>query len=207
MQLHSCFYQTSYSTLETINMKKIILTFILVVIIAFTVVNYYFIAHFSSSPASINPSPTAIHSQTNLCQSNQLSGTMTTQGAAGNIYAALELKNIGKTACTITLGNTVSAIYHANNIVINYKQHSNLQQLILSPLATVYSQIHYPNGPQCQSGITEKQITFLYHAGLISVAFQPTTQDETLQVPACDSPKEKTTIDIWPLSQNPVTSS
>ena len=141
-----------------------------------------------------------------FCQPNQLSGDIATQAAAGNIYATLTLTNTGKTACEIVLGNTVTAKFDAKNISIHIEQPSSSKNFMLAPGAKVYSQIHYPNGPQCQSGISQKPITFLYTNAQTSLMFTSTTpQTEKLVVQACLSQLEKTVVDIWPLSKNPIT--
>jgi hypothetical protein len=186
-------------------MKKLILVIILVVIIIFTIASYFFIARFSNPNAVPIPSPTSANSQTHLCQSNQLSTNISAQGAAGNIYATLEMTNSGKTTCEVVLGNTVTAMFTAKNIIMRYEQTVPSEHFMLAPNAKIYSQIHYPNGPQCQSGITQKPITFFYKTAETNVEFVPTMPVGKLVVQACLSEAEKTIIDIWPLSKTPIT--
>jgi len=187
-------------------MKKVILVIILLLIIAFTTAGYYFIAHFSKPHAPIRQNPSAMISQTQtqFCQQNQLSANITTQGAAGNIFATLILINTTKTSCEVTLGNTIMGVFNAKNIVTNYKQNAPAQNFILAPSGKVYSQIHYPNGPQCQSSIVEQKINFVYKTAQTSITFQSTGPGEKLLVQACSAPSQKTVIDIWPLSKNPI---
>lgn len=189
-------------------MKSPVLILILAVIIAFTVANYFFIAHFSNPKAAITPSstlPPTSTAETSFCQKGQLAADIMSQGAAGNIYATLTLTNTGKSSCEIVLGNTISANFNADNIVTNYKQNLLKQDIMLAPSAKVYSQVHYPNGPQCQSPIMEKPITFIYKTDQTVIPFQPTTPGGQTLVQACSSPSEKTVIDIWPLSKRPIT--
>jgi hypothetical protein len=198
-------------------MRNLILTFILLAIIALSTALYFLISHFSApttvvvpqaSTVSISPMQTqapTVTSQTEFCQKNQLSGTLSSQGAAGNIYAKLELINTGKTPCEVVLGNTVYALFTANNILSHSEQSVVSETFIIAPGAKVYSQVHYPNGPQCQSGITPKPITFVYKSNETSTAFVPDTQTGNLMIQACKSEMEKTTIDIWPLSETQVT--
>jgi uncharacterized protein DUF4232 len=188
-------------------MKKLILIIILLIIIAFTAAGYFFIVHFQKPNAPIKQTPSAMVSQTQsqFCQTNQLSGDVMTQGGAGNIYATLTLTNSGKTACTVVLGNTVKVTFNAKNIVTNYKKNAPSQNFMLAPGGKVYSQIHYPNGPQCQSPIKEVPITFLYKTDQTSVTFQPNSLSLKLSIQACSSETEKTIVDIWPLSKNPIT--
>lgn len=188
-------------------MKKLILISILVAIIAFTVWGYYFIKPFSSLSKAIAPTPTVVLSQTPQCQKNQLTTNISAQGAAGNIYATLELTNTGTTSCAVMLGNTLTAIFTANNMAIKYAQAVPTETFVLTPSAKVYSQIHYPNGPQCQSGIKEQPITVLYQANQVTIPFNPNAPNDKLVVQACLSQSEQTTIDIWPLSKNPITPS
>ena len=188
-------------------MKKVVLIIILLAIIGITVAGYYFIAQFSSAPTTTPQSPTITSSptQTTFCSKDQLTATIAAQGAAGNIYATLTMTNTGKTTCTIILGNTVTALFAAQNITVHYLEDSTPNRLLLAPSASVYSQVHYPNGPQCQSGIKEQPVTFLYKADQETVAFVPNAQTGKVALQACSSPQEKTQIDIWPLSKQPVT--
>jgi len=186
-------------------MKKIILTIILIAIMGFTVANYYLISHFSNPHAALSPSATPTSPQTAFCQSNQLSGKIDAQGAAGNIYATLTLTNTGKTSCEIVLGNTITVLFNARNIITHYEQNIQEENFILAPGAKVYSQVHYPNGPQCQSTIIQQPIAFFYKTDQASLAFKPTEPTGKLIVQACSSQSEKTMIDIWPISKTPIT--
>ncbi len=182
-------------------MKNRALIIILLIIVILAFIGYFFIAKFST-PAS----PLTQSSSTTLCQMNHVSASITPQGAAGNIYATLELTNTGKVPCAVVLGNTITAMFQAKNIVTRYEQSVPSERFILAHGAKVYSQIHYPNGPQCQNGISEKQIAFFYHTNHTSIMFQSEEpQRGKLTIQACLSNSEKTIIDIWPLSENPVT--
>jgi len=140
------------------------------------------------------------------CSQDQLVATISAQGAAGNIYGNLELTNIGKTVCAITLGNTITATTSATNILIHYQQNLSPQPFVLAPSEKVYSQVHYPNGPQCQTGISPQPLAFIYKTDQTAVTFQlPSPQTGKLILQSCTSPAEKTTIDIWPLSKTPIT--
>ncbi|CAN5337193.1 hypothetical protein BH10PAT1_BH10PAT1_0700 [soil metagenome] len=132
---------------------------------------------------------------TNYCTSDQLSANITSEGAAGSIYGTLTLTNNSATACNVALGNSVNAVFLANNISINYEATDAKEDFLLNPAAEVYSQVHFPNGPQCQSGITEQDVSFQYQTKLIG----------SLKIQACKSQDEPTVIDIWPLSKTPIT--
>ncbi|HSX09334.1 MAG TPA: DUF4232 domain-containing protein [Candidatus Saccharimonadales bacterium] len=183
-------------------MHKFLLIIILFIIIAGTVGGYYYIAHFSTPLPSLMayPSPSST-----TCKASELSGTLSAGAGAGNVYATLELTNIGKKACQIDLGNTVKATFHANNITTRYDESIPPMQLMLAPSKKVYSQIHFPNGPQCQSEITPREITFSYPTSTGTVIFKPDTQNGTLEVDACSAQDQKTVVDIWPLTSTPIT--
>jgi hypothetical protein len=198
-------------------MRKLTLIVILLAIISLSVALYFLISHFSpripiaqeTPTVSISPietiKPTQTPTTTALCQTNQLTGSISSQGAAGNIYATLVLTNTGKTACEITLGNTVTAIFSADNIVLHQEQTVPPENFKLTPGSKVYSQVHYPNGPQCQNGVTPKLVTFAYDNNGITITFVPDAQTGKLTIQACSSQTEKTTVDIWPLSKTPIT--
>jgi len=155
----------------------------------------------TSSTQTLSISPTG---QRAKCLENQLAATVSTEGAAGNIYGTLVLTNTGKTPCTVVLGNTVTAAAEAKNVIIHDQENASLQTIILVPAEKVYSQVHYPNGPQCQSGISPSHLTLFYKTDKTTIAFHPIPQG-TLLVQSCTSPTEKTTIDIWPLAKTPIT--
>jgi hypothetical protein len=188
-------------------MKNEKLIIILVAIVVLAAIGTFLISKFSSPNAVSQPQlDTQTTTTITLCQKNQLSGNIEAQGAAGNIYATLTLTNIGKTACEIILGNTVTAKFDAKNILVHNEQTSPSQSFMLAPGAKVYSQIHSPNGPQCQSGITQKQITFFYtNAQTTRIFTSLAPQNKKLVVQACQSQSENTIVDIWPLSKNPIT--
>lgn len=159
----------------------------------------------SITPTAANVTPTT-QTQISQCTNDQLAATIAAQGGAGNIFGTLELTNTGATTCSVVLGNTVIETTPAKNITVHYQQTAQTQVFVLKPHAKVYSQVHFPNGPQCSSGVTPQPITFLYKADQIAVPFQSTTpQTGTLMIQACTSQTEKTVVDIWPLSQSPIT--
>ena len=206
-------------------MRKLTLIVTFLAIIAFgTAVSFLFTKFSSEEPTIIrHPSTTYIppthiktqtptlaptSPQTTSCQQNQVKATISTQGAAGNIYGTLEMTNTGKSACEIELGNTVIATFDnksliPQNIAVHNVHTVPVESYLLVPGAKVYSQVHYPNGPQCQSGIKQIYVSFLVdQTGII---FQPDAHTENLVIQACKSDTEKTTVDIWPLSKSPIT--
>jgi hypothetical protein len=191
-------------------MKNLTLIFILLAIISLSSVLYFLLSHFSPPAAVISQvptdsiSPTSIPTQpdNNLCKQNQLVAKVSSQGAAGNIYDTLTITNTAN-PCEIVLGNTIMVNFSANNIVLHKQKIVSSQNYLLATNAKVYSQLHYPNGPQCQKGIAPKPITILYKVGQTSVPFVPDVQTGKVEIQACSSDAEKTTVDVWPLSKNP----
>jgi Domain of unknown function (DUF4232) len=206
-------------------MKKAKLTIILIIIIVLCIAGYFFLIRFSKpqNPAKypappfikLSPTPTPLSKMPNAtptpvqitqCKRNQLKATINEQAGAGNIYGTLEMTNTGKTTCTVELGNTITETTDAKNVTISYKQSIPTQLFLLAPGAKVYSQVHYPNGPQCQSGISPKAISFVYKSNQTAIMFQSTTPGiKNLTIQACTSLAEKTVVDIWPLSKTPIT--
>jgi len=193
-------------------MKKLTISVILLAIVSLSFALYFLISKFSpqtpvaseSPQVSVSISQMPTSTQTALCQQNQLTGTLSSEGAAGSIYVTLELSNSGKTACEVVLGNTITTTLDAKNIELNQKQTVGSGNFNLAPGAKVYSQAHYPNGPQCQSGVTPKPVTFLYKSSQTSVSFTPNRQTGQVMIQTCSSQSEKTTVDIWPLSKTPI---
>lgn len=177
-------------------------------IIFLAIIGAVIFAFLKPSHQSIGPTPTPTSTQTSsptseqtqLCQTNQINATITSQGAAGSIYGKLTMKNISDKSCHVTLGNTIKANFTAANISFKYQENPPATDFVLEPNATVYSQVRLPNGPQCQSGISPKEITFTYN----NISFA-TTNKTPLMIQSCTSPSEQTVVDIWPLSKTPIT--
>ena len=176
----------------------------MVVIIIGATGGYYFIAHYGTLYMSKKVKTQLPTPDSAYCQKDQLETSMSTQGAAGNIYDELIITNKGKKACLIVLGNTITALFNAKNIITHYIEIVPNQNYTLAPSATVYSQVHYPNGPQCQNGIHIQPLTLYYKTAQITIPFTPGVKGGKLVVQACRSQNEKTSIDIWPLSKQPI---
>jgi len=170
-------------------MKYIIFGIIFLTVIGITVFAFSKRSHPATQSVPISH-------QEQHCQRDQIKATFSSEGAAGNIYGQLTMTNISSKPCHISLGNTITITTDTHTIVSNYTQKSPTTDFVLAPGATVYSHVHFPNGPQCQSGVAQKAISFLY----TTIEFRSITKTPIL-VQACVSPSEKTIIDIWPLSQ------
>lgn len=176
-------------------------------------------SHKYPSPSSIPSSPitTPVISEisqsiTNptlsYCSPQNMQANIAISPAAGNIYGMLTIKNISDKTCSMVGNNLISVIYPSTipNIVITHIGNTLANNITLAPNQLVYSQVHYPNGPQCQSGIQTQKIQFTYAispTATITFINQSDQKDQTITL--CSSSTEKTTIQIWNLSLTPIT--
>lgn len=191
-------------------MKQIALILILLISVG---IGGFFLLNNRSTPAQNQPPPAAPTRQTPtatsqresvLCEPEQLSGTISLEPAAGNIYGSLVLTNTGTVPCNVTLGSSITAIYQAKNITLKYNSAPTPHEVTLEPNEKAYSQVHYPNGPQCPGPTAEQPVRFLYEVDGQTVPFIVAgTKKETAVVQACTD-TTTTTIDIWPLSLEPI---
>jgi hypothetical protein len=181
--------------------KKVlsVIGFILIVLIVIGGIIFKAVHPFNPS-GTIEPGSSVNTIITSYCTSDQLKADARYEPAAGNIYGTLTITNTSNRDCNIVLGNSIHAEYDATNITTGFEDMTpNNHIYLLKAGSKVYSQVHYPNGPQCQSQISPKPIVFSYEANNIKVDFDSTS------VSAC-SGNENTQIDIWPLSINPINS-
>ncbi|HWA51682.1 MAG TPA: DUF4232 domain-containing protein [Patescibacteria group bacterium] len=130
------------------------------------------------------------------CTTSELKVDIQTEGAAGSIYSNIKATNTSAIACNVILGNSISAKYSASNISVNYENQSPVQQnFILQPNTSAYSQVRVPNGPQCQSTISQQKVDFIYNNQTVG----------SITIQACSAANENTAIEIWPLSSSPIT--
>lgn len=180
--------------------KSILLLIAVVVLVSIGVYSY--------RNKNTNPLAPATPQATNLlnCTEDDLDGLAEFQGAAGSIYASLTITNKTDNSCIMTLGNSIKINYSANNILTKYTSNSASQTYTLPAGGKVYSQIRYPNGPQCQGPTSPKAITITYGEGdedtILDFADKDGKTNFTVQ--ACAG-AEKTAIDIWPLSKDMIT--
>jgi hypothetical protein len=143
------------------------------------------------------------------CRTTDIQGQLSLEPAAGNIYGTITITNTSTRTCKIIANNNITATYNTNkvkNIVIDYKTKPTLDTYYLLPQNTLYSQIHYPNGPQCSTPIQSTPVIFSYKISSASAVTLRTPQGRITQsVTTCTDPTEKTTIDLWSLSQKPIT--
>jgi hypothetical protein len=140
----------------------------------------------------------------NYCSSQNLKATITTEGAAGNIYGTLTLKNVSNKNCSIIGKNFLDASYSAENLTTAHQGSEGEALILLEPGKAVYSEIHYPNGPQCSSGITQASVVFSYKISPSDeVDFADQNGSISQKVTVCNSVTEKTNIDLWSISKSP----
>lgn len=145
-----------------------------------------------------------------FCTSGDLKPSITLGAGAGNIYGTITLKNTSAKQCQIVGGEFISATYDTNavkNITVSHIGQTQAQPFVIAPNETIYSQVHYPNGPQCQSiGLTQTKVTFTYKISPTeTVAFKNQNGDTQQVVQTCTSPTDMTKIDIWNMSTTPIT--
>lgn len=119
----------------------------------------------------------------------------------------LTLKNVSTISCQVTGNNIVKVDYPIS--VTNFKAVTKRQPttpvFVLTPNQTIYSLIHFPNGPQCSSQATGVNTGVSYQISpKDTISFKPTT-GTTLEIPSCASSSELTTIDVYPFSSQQVT--
>lgn len=155
------------------------------------------------------PSP-SITNTTTFCTPQNVQAGLTLSPGAGNVYGTFTLKNISSSTCQIIGGSFISPQYDTStvkNITITDTGQTQSQPFDLAPNQSIYSQVHYPNGPQCQSvGLNQTPVTFSYKISPTdSVSFK-TPDGKTQQiVQTCKSPTDMTEIQIWNMSTKPIT--
>lgn len=142
-----------------------------------------------------------------FCELDDLQPQIMLEPAAGNIYGKLTIENISKEKCRI-LGENFPILDFGSQVVSNVKviQHgkSEASSYLLNPGQVVYSQVHFPNGPQC-SKVKTIQVSFDYKFSPTQMlTFKNTGRvDDTMNI--CEKQDETTDVDIWNISPSPIT--
>lgn len=159
--------------------------------------------------ASGRVQPSATTSTISYCAPNNLEATLTTSGAAGNIYGTATIKNTSNSSCQIIGNDFLDVSYDSSikNLTVTHTGTPTNQTFTIQPGKAVYSQVHYPNGPQCQGPTVQDQVTFSYKISPSgSVTFKNTENGQTTQVvQGCQSPTDMTEITVWNISSQPIT--
>ena len=198
-------------------MSRFALIFIALVILIGGGIYYYNQKHIVDAPSrstaipspSKQPKPTVTTKppiSINLyCTADDIDGRISLEPAAGNVYGTLTLKNISSKACAINGNKFIQPTSTAKNITITKEGNPGSDYITLQPDQTVYSQVHYPNGPQCNGNTETKSVTFAYQiSSSQTVTFADTQSnfDQTLTV--CSSEDEKTAIEVWGINAAPL---
>jgi hypothetical protein len=174
---------------------KISITLAVLVIIVCAV--YY--SEYKIKPVYVPLSPTGA-ANVAFCTAGNLTATVTFEPAAGNIYGTFTITNTSTQKCNV-LANTFVKVEYAvaknpNVNVVNLGQPSG-QPFTLEPDQSIHAKSHYPNGPQCQSGVHPEAVTYTYKVSpdaAVTFTNPDVNRDFPLQV--CSSNAEITEVDI-----------
>lgn len=194
-------------------MKTILLLIIILLLVGG---GYYFFQNQQKLTPQTTPTPTAATQMTTtpsvpggttaFCTPTQLQAVVDPEVAAGNVYGQITIKNTSTTTCQIVGNNTLEIGYplSVKNFQTLTKGQATTPVFTLEPGQTVYSLLHYANGPQCSSTATQVNAMVSYDISPAeSVTFTP-TMGSTLSVPSCGKDSEITTIDLYPFSSQQV---
>lgn len=165
--------------------------------------NYKFeIGNLTSNPFQIISESNTI----SYCSSSNLQAFLNLSPAAGNIYGTFTLKNISNQSCSISGGNFIEVSYpnSIKNISVTHVGQTQSQPFTLSPNQTLYSQVHHPNGPQCQGPTQQVNVSFSYKISPTNSITFNTEGNTPAIVQDCQGP-EVTQIQIWQMSTQPIT--
>lgn len=196
-------------------MKNILL--IIIIILLLGIIGFLFINNRNIIPSSmLSSTPSAQDNSSNItvtntvdgyCTPNQLKAAIEPEVAAGNYYGQITITNTSQSSCQVIGNNTLEVNYPVS--VTNFKTvskgNTTASVFTLEPNQTIYSLIHFPNGPQCSSTATDVNAMISYAVSPTeSVSFTP-TMGTTVDIPSCGNPSEMTTIDLYPFSTQVVT--
>jgi hypothetical protein len=142
------------------------------------------------------------------CQPSNLEAKISLSPGAGNVYGDLTIKNVGDNPCSLDLGNSLNVEYDNSikNITSSLKTKPSLGLFTLNPNSMVYSQVHYPNGPQCNGATKSVNVKFAYKINSGStVVFKNPQGSEAQSVNACQGSSDMTQIDLWSFSKSKIT--
>lgn len=187
-------------------MKRLVIGIILLLLVIG--VTYYRLVppvHAPQKPPLTPPTTpnylTVTPTQQFFCNPKDLQATMETDAGAGNIYGILTLKNTSTIPCHINGDNKITATSSAKNISLNYYPITLSKDIILSPNQSLFGKVHYPNGPQCQTGIVTSKITFSYQVSPNNIiSFINTATQSEGNIVTCVGLENITQVDIWNLS-------
>lgn len=153
-----------------------------------------------SPTATSSSSATPTTSATTLCQASQLDGLVTLSPGAGNVYGTITLTNTSTTSCEVPGNQFAKLLFDkttVKNLVVIYQGFTSKSPFVLGPNDAIYATIHYPNGPQCQSGVNPINVSMTYTispGNSINIKSSPNNIPFTIQ--ACTSESELTQVEV-----------
>ena len=196
-------------------MKRPLLVFvglILVVLGVLYVLQQHKVATAPSVPKPIpSPKPTVTQAITptiaptialsNYCTSEDLTAQVSLSPAAGNIYGTLTLTNTSAQSCIIDGSNFIQPTSDAQNITISSQGTPGDAAITLAPKQAVYSEVHFPNGPQCNGPTQTDHIVFAYKISpQQSVTFVDQNGGAQQPITVCAAADQKTEVQVWSIS-------
>ncbi len=155
--------------------------------------------------SSLHPSPTIPSSgeAAKYCSLNELDAVAQQEAAAGTVYTTLTMENVSGRSCEITGNNFVKPVYSSTNITVRSEGKTGNEQLVLAPGRSVYSLVHYPNGPQCQSLVEQTEVSFMYQTSPSEVLiFHDQDRNTLLKMTVCSEASQETVVTVRGLSES-----
>lgn len=184
--------------------RKIVVLLLIVIALYFGSLIFISKQH-SSKPASPSQLPASSSVQSMAyCRSHDVETLLTLDHAAGNVYGTFTLKNISNKTCQILGNKFIEPQYVSTNTKVVHEGKTQPQAFVLSPNQTLYSQVHYPNGPQCSSETVQLPVTFSYMISPTeNIVFKDQMGKAEQLMQACKS-QDITEIQIWNMSDKPI---
>jgi hypothetical protein len=179
---------------DTLDTSIYILGAILVILVALGIYKVVRSSSQSSPNSQVTLDP--------YCSPSELEGAVQLEGAAGNVYGKVTIKNISSRACDIVGSNYLDVRYdirNVRNIELAPTGIPGENTYHIEPNQILYSQIHYPNGPQCGGATKSINVLYAYRISSGNEVILKKPSGEATTLPVCTSSK-MTKVDIWPLS-------
>jgi hypothetical protein len=141
-----------------------------------------------------------------FCLPTQLKASIDSQGAAGNIYGKITIKNISQTTCHVIGNNELKVEYPTSvqNFQIVQKGESATEIFTLAPNQAIYSLIHFSDSPQCSSKLINIATFVTYAFSRKDILIFSSNRGNIITIPSCENVSEKTQIDLYPFSRNEI---
>ena len=143
-----------------------------------------------------------------FCTSQDLQGIISLSPGAGNVYGTFTLKNISSHTCQVLGGKFIDVHYNPTitNLSVIHVGQTQFAPFVLASNQSIYSQVHYPNGPQCSSATKPVAVSFTYAIdSQKEVTFKDASGKAEQQVQDCTSASDITQIQIWKMATQPIT--